>query len=112
MQKTVNSPLCSTEDVSGGGAVSPQTQPIEFQSCIPAPWINGLLKKVFQRRIIRKFNLAKKFYPFIRSARIEIQFRVVLAQRVLGETGVFLFACACIFGAHAFPSVRCLLFFR
>ena len=85
-----NFSLCLIEDVSGGGAVSPQTQPIEFQSCIPAPWINGLLKKVFQRRIIRKFKLAKKFYPFIRSARIEIQFRVVLAQRVLGETGDFL----------------------
>jgi hypothetical protein len=39
----------SIEGRQGAGAVCRQTQPIEIQACIPAPWRNGLWYKVFRR---------------------------------------------------------------
>jgi hypothetical protein len=73
----------------GVGAVSPQTQPIEFQSCIPAPWRNGLLKKVFQRRVFRKYNWAKSFIHLSTAPGLKFNSGLSLRKESLGKQEFF-----------------------
>jgi hypothetical protein len=82
--------LKRSSKVPGAGLFPRRLSQIAFQSCITAHWRNGLHPFAKARIKISYFSNTKKLNPFIRSARIEMQFWVVLEKRVLGETGFFL----------------------